>query len=150
MILSQDDARALSNKILALSKADSCIVTISGSEERYLRYAQNMATTAGSPSSLDIAVESHFGLRSGSASASDTDDDSLANLVAQSEQIARLAPENPEFMPPVGPQTYVAGSAFAPATQAATSDGMAAEVKRQASISTTIVIDEVNHVDDEA
>ncbi len=92
MILSQDDARALTTKILALSKADSCCVSISGSEERYLRYAQNMATTAGSPSSLDITVESHFGQRSGSATGSDLDDDSLAALVAQSEQIARLAP----------------------------------------------------------
>ena len=129
MILSQDDARALSNKILALSKADSCIVQISGSEERYLRYAQNMATTAGSPSSLDITVESHFGQRSGSATGSDTDDDSLAALVAQSEQIAKLAPENPEFMPPIGPQKYGAGSAFSPITQTTTSDQLASAVQ---------------------
>ncbi len=129
MILSQDDARALTAKILALSKADSCCVSISGSEERYLRYAQNMATTAGSPSSLDLTVESHFGLRTGSASDTDLDDDSLAALVAQSEEIAKLAPENPEFMPPVGPQKYVAGTAFSAATQATTSDALAAAVK---------------------
>ena len=129
MILSQDDARALTTKILAFSKADSCCVSISGSEERYLRYAQNMATTAGSPSSLDVAVESHFGLRPGSASGTDLDDDSLAKLVAQSEQIAKLAPENPEFMPPIGPQKYVAGTAFSATTQTTTSDTLAAAVK---------------------
>jgi predicted Zn-dependent protease len=129
VILSQDDAQALTKKILALSKADSCCVSISGSEERYLRYAQNMATTAGSPSSLDVTVESHFGLRSGSATGSDTDDDSLAALVAQSEHIAKLAPENPEFMPPIGPQKYVTGTAFSPVTQAATSDMLATAVK---------------------
>jgi predicted Zn-dependent protease len=129
MILGQDDCRALANKILALSKADSCCVSISGSEERYVRFAQNMATTAGSPSSLDITVESHFGLRSGSASGTDLDDDSLAQLVAQAEQVAKLAPENPEFMPPIGPQQYVAGTAFSAATQSATSDQLAAAVK---------------------
>ena len=129
MILSQDDARALNNKILALSKADSCCISISGSEERYLRYAQNMATTAGSPSSLDVTVESHVGLRSGSASGTDVDDDSLAKLVAQAEQTAKLAPENPEFMPPIGPQKYVTGTAFSAATQAATSDMLASAVK---------------------
>jgi predicted Zn-dependent protease len=129
VILSQDDARALTTKILALSKADSCCVSLDGSEERYVRYAQNMATTAGSPSSFDITVESHFGLRSGSATGSDLDDDSLAQLVAQSEQIARLAPENHEFMPPIGPQQYVAGTAFSAATQAATSDMLAGAVK---------------------
>ena len=58
---------AITNKLLALSKADSCLVTISGSEERHVRFAQNMATTNGSPSALDLSVESHFGLRSGSA-----------------------------------------------------------------------------------
>jgi len=129
VILSQDDARALVKKILALSKADSCCISMDGSEERYLRYAQNMATTAGSPSSLEVTIESHFGLRSGSATGSDLDDDSLAALVAQSEQIAKLAPENPEFMPPIGPQKYVTGTAFSQATQNATSDMLAAAAK---------------------
>ena len=41
-----------------------------------------MATTNGSPSSLDISVESHFGKRSGSASGTDLSDDALAALVA--------------------------------------------------------------------
>jgi predicted Zn-dependent protease len=129
VILSQDDARALTQKILALSKADSCCVSIGGSEERYVRYAQNMATTAGSPGGLDVSVESHFGLRSGSATGNDLDDDSLAQLVAQSEQIAKLAPENPEFMPPIGQQQYVAGTSFSAATDTATSDMLAAAVK---------------------
>ncbi len=129
MILSRDDAQSLTKKILGMSKAESCCVSISGSEERYLRSAQNMATAAGSPSSLDISVESHFGLRTGTASGSDLDDDSLAKLVSQSEQIAKLAPENPEFMPPIGPQDYVAGTGFCAATQSVTSDMMAAAVK---------------------
>ena len=61
MILNEADTQALTNKIMALSKADSCIVTIGGSEDRHIRFAQNMATTNGSPSSLDISIESHFG-----------------------------------------------------------------------------------------
>jgi predicted Zn-dependent protease len=129
VILSQDDARAITNKVLALSKADSCLVTISGSEERYVRFAQNMATTNGSPSSLDIAVESHFGQRSGAASGTDLTDDALAALVAESEKVAKLAPENPEFMPPIGPQKYVTGSGFSPVTQATTSEALANAMK---------------------
>ena len=125
MILSEADAQSISNKILALSKADSCIVTIGGSEDRHVRFAQNMATTNGSPSSLDIAVESHFGKRSGSASGTDLNDDALAALVSASESTAKLAPENPEFMPPIGPQTYAPCSAFCAATQATTSAMMA-------------------------
>ncbi len=129
MILSEADARSITNKILALSKADSCIVTLDGSEDRHIRFAQNMATTNGSPSSLDIAVESHFGKKSGSAAGTDLSDDALAALVAASENTAKLAPENPEFMPPIGPQKYTTGSSFSTATQMTTSDMLAAAIQ---------------------
>jgi predicted Zn-dependent protease len=129
VILSEADAQGISNKILALSKADSCIVTLGGSEERHIRFAQDMATTSGSPRSLDISVESHFGLKSGSASGTDISDDALAALVAASESTAKLAPDNPESMPPIGPQTYPAGSGFATNTQMATSEMLAGAIQ---------------------
>lgn len=129
MILSQADAQSITNKILGFSKAESCIVTLSGSEERHVRFAQDMATTNGAPSSLDISVESHFGLKSGAAAGTDLGDDALAALVAASENTAKLAPDNPEFMPPIGPQTYAAGTAFSTNTQAATSNMLAAAIQ---------------------
>ena len=126
--LCQDDAKAITNKVLALSKADSCIVSLDSTEERHVRFAQNMATTNGSPSSLDINIESHFGKRSGSASGTDLSDDALAALVAASEDIAKRAPENPEFMPPIGPQKYPDSTSFSTATQTTTSDMLAAAI----------------------
>ncbi|MCE0482863.1 MAG: TldD/PmbA family protein [Methylacidiphilales bacterium] len=125
MILGETEARDLTKKVLALSKADSCIVTISGGEDRHIRFAQNMATTNGAPSDIGIGVESHFGKRSGSASTTDLSDDALASLVEASEATAKLAPENPEFMPPLGPQRYATGTAFSSATQATTSEMLA-------------------------
>ena len=129
MILSEADAKSLSDKILAMSKAESCIVTIGGTEERHVRFAQNMATTNGSPSSIEVGVESHFGKKSGSASGTDLSDDALAALVAASENTAKLAPANPEFMPPIGPQKYPAGTAFSSNTQATTSAMMASAIQ---------------------
>jgi predicted Zn-dependent protease len=129
VILSEANARSITNKILALSKADSCIVTLDGTEDRHIRFAQNMATTNGSPSSLDIAIESHFGKKSGSAAGTDLSDDALAALVAASENTAKLAPENPEFMPPIGPQKYTTGSSFSTATQMTTSDMLASAIQ---------------------
>ena len=128
MILSEADVQAITNKVVALSKADSCLVSIGGSESRHVRFAQNMATTNGSPGSIDISVESHFGKKSGSASGTDISDTALATLVAASESTARLAPENPEFMPPIGPQKYPASTTFSPATQATTSSMLAAAI----------------------
>jgi len=128
VILTEADALSITQKALALSKADSCIVTIDGSEERHVRFAQNMATTNGSPSGIEINVESHFGKKSGSTSGTDLSDDALAALVAASESTAKLAPENPEFMPPIGPQKYPAGTAFSQATQSTTSDMLAGAI----------------------
>ena len=128
MILNQADAQALTQKILGFSKADGCSVSISGSEGRHVRYAQNMATTNGAPSDIQVSVTSNFGKQSGSASGTDLNDDALAALVAASERTAQLAPENPEFMPPLGPQTYGPGSAFANATASATSAMLATAV----------------------
>jgi predicted Zn-dependent protease len=88
-----------------------------------------MATTNGAPGDIEVSVESHFGKQSGSVSGSDLGDGALAALVADSEKIARLAPENPEFLPPLGPQTYAAGTGFSPATQAATSAMLASAVQ---------------------
>jgi predicted Zn-dependent protease len=88
-----------------------------------------MATTNGAPSSIEVSVESHFGKRSGSSTGTDLTDDALAALVAASEKTARLAPENPEFMPPIGPQKYPVCTAFSPATQAATSAMLAAAIQ---------------------
>jgi len=129
VILSEADAQGITNKILSYSKADSCIVTIGGSEDRHVRFAQNMATTNGSPSSLEVGVESHFGKRSGSSSTTDLSDSALAALVAAAEKTAKLAPENPEFMPPVGPQTYVTGTGFSTTTAGTNSDMLAAAIR---------------------
>jgi predicted Zn-dependent protease len=114
------DAQALAQKVIGMSQADSCTVSIDGGEGKHIRFAQNRATTSGAPNSLGISVESHFGKRSGSASGIDLSDDGLAQLVRAAEDIARRAPENPEFMPPLGPQTYGPGTSFADATQNAT------------------------------
>ncbi len=129
MILSEAETRELTGRIIGLSQADSCLVSIGGHERRHIRYAQNMATTSGAPSGISIGIESHFGKRSGSASGNALDDVSLRALVAASEATARRAPENPEFLPPPGPQKYPAGSAFFPATQEASPAQLAATVQ---------------------
>lgn len=129
MILTEADARAVSKKVFDRSGAESCVVSISGGEGRHIRFAQNMATTSGSPSDLSISVESHFGKRSGSASGTDLSDDGIAALVAASEDVARRAPENPEFMPPLGGQLYAPGSDYAEATRRATSNQLAAAIE---------------------
>src|SRR5260221_4290555 len=101
MILSEADARDITKKIMGLSKAESCLVSISGYEDRHIRFAQNMATTNGSPRGIEVSVESHFGKRSGAAAGTDLIADAPAAIGAASENTARLAPGNPQVIAPV-------------------------------------------------
>jgi predicted Zn-dependent protease len=116
MIISEAEAKRITKKVLSLSKADSCVATLSGHERGNIRFALNSATTSGFQDGLRLSVESNFGKRSGSASTNEFDDAAIEAAVRKSEQIARLAPENPEFLPPLGPQEYLKSQAHFAAT----------------------------------
>ncbi len=106
MLLSPGEAKSIADQLLARSKAETCTVTISGGTSANVRFAQNNATTNGETSTLSVSIRSSFGKRSGAASVSSLDDAAIARAQSRSEEIARLSPENPEFLPPLGPQNY--------------------------------------------
>jgi predicted Zn-dependent protease len=105
-ILTQEEAKALLTKVLSYSKADECEVNISGSDGGNIRYARNSVNTSGGISRTSLVVSSAFGKKSGVATVNEYDDASLEKAVRRSEELARLAPENPEYMGMLGPQTY--------------------------------------------
>ncbi len=51
-------------------------------------------------------MQSSFGKKSGTATINEFDDASLEKVVRRAEELARLAPENPEYVPFLGPQKY--------------------------------------------
>ena len=115
-LLSKDDARALLEKVLSFSQADACEANLNGSNGGNIRYARNTVTTAGAQSDLTLIVQSSFGKKSGIATINELDEASLEKVVRRAEELARLAPENPEFMPPLGPQEYVETPTYVEAT----------------------------------
>src|SRR3954447_1710096 len=119
-ILNKEQAQALLKKVLAYSKADECEVSLNGSEGGNIRYARNSVSTSGEISTLGLAVTSSFGKKSGSATINEFDDASLEKVVRRAEELAQLAPENPEYMPLLGPQTFKESKSFIPGTAAVT------------------------------
>ncbi|MXV17950.1 TldD/PmbA family protein [Hufsiella ginkgonis] len=105
-ILTKEEARALMQKVLSYSKADECEVNLSGSDGGNIRYARNSVSTSGGTSSGSLVVQSSFGKKVGVATINEFDDASLEKVVRRAEELARLAPENPEFMKNLGAQTY--------------------------------------------
>ena len=107
--MTREQARALIDRALKLSRADGIQVNITAGEEKNIRFADNRITTSGSASDVSLRVSSRFGNRGASASGNDLSDAGLEQLVRRAETLARIAPENPEMMPLLGPQTYEKG-----------------------------------------
>ncbi|WP_293295542.1 TldD/PmbA family protein [Allomuricauda sp.] len=105
-IYTELEAKNILEKALSFSKADACEINLSGSNSGNIRYARNTVSTAGYRSSQSLVVQSSFGKKVGTATIDEFDDASLEKVVRRAEELARLSPENPEFMPPLGPQEY--------------------------------------------
>jgi len=115
-ILNKEEAQALLKKVLSYSKADECEVNLNGSVGGNIRYARNAVSTSGGISSSQLVVSSSYGKKSGVATINEFDDASLEKVVRRSEELARLAPENPEYVPFLGPQQYGESKTFVQAT----------------------------------
>ncbi len=115
-ILTKDEARALMQKVLSYSKADECEVNLNGTERGNIRYARNSVSTSGKVYQSQLVVSSAYGKKLGIATINEFDDASLEKVVRRSEELAHLAPENPEYVPFLGPQTYAEPITFVKTT----------------------------------
>jgi predicted Zn-dependent protease len=111
-IFTEAEAKTILDKVIKLSKADECTATLTGSTNGNVRFALNNVTTSGIVDNIDLAVQVAFGKRVGTATINSFDDASLERVVRRAEDLARLAPENPEFLPAIPKQTYKATPTF--------------------------------------
>ncbi|WP_147652379.1 TldD/PmbA family protein [Vulcaniibacterium gelatinicum] len=119
-IFTEAEAKAILEKVVGLSKADECTATLSGTVDGNVRFALNNVTTSGVVDNVELAVQVAFGKRVGTATINSFDDASLERVVRRAEDLARLAPENPEFMPAIGKQAYKPTPTFDAGTAAIT------------------------------
>lgn len=103
---SADEALALIDAVLGESAADSAFVSFSVGDEALSRFSENQMTQNLSRTHLRLTVTSSFGQRSGSSATTDLDWDALRKTLRRSEDLARIAPVDPEWVPPLPPQTY--------------------------------------------
>jgi predicted Zn-dependent protease len=100
-ILTSLDLETLSKKVVGFSKSEWCEVSVNSAHTAHLRYAANMATTSGSSVDTTVHITCANGKKSGSVSTNDLTDDGLSRAVKRAEEIASLAPDNEELMPPL-------------------------------------------------
>lgn len=117
-IYTEQQAKAILDKVIALSTADECTATLEGSIDGNIRFALNNVSTSGVVQSTSLMVQVAFGKRVGSASINEFDDAALERVVRRAEDLARLAPENPEFLPAIGKQDYTPSDTWSESTAA--------------------------------
>ena len=105
-VMTREQSEALIQRVVKMSKADEIQVNIGGGYQANVRFADNRISTAGSTSQATVNVQSSFGAKHAVVSTNDFTDAGLERAVRQSEALAKLAPDDPEAMPALGPQTY--------------------------------------------
>jgi predicted Zn-dependent protease len=128
-MLTRDEAEKLAQKVLGLSTFPDCQLVISSSEQAYTRFANNGITTASFNRRHTVSITVTRDSKTGSTGVNDLDDASLKAAVKKAEELAAIAPPNPERLPPVGPQKFPKVNDFDEKTADARSPEMIPHVK---------------------
>ena len=91
---------------IAQSQADGIFVSLSASETALSRFSENQISQNVRKNTFSLTVTSYFGKRSASASTTETDREAIAQTVKRAESLARIAPEDPEWVELLPQQTY--------------------------------------------
>ncbi len=111
-IMTEQQAREILEKVVKLSTADECVAGLGGGTTGNIRFALNQVSTSGVVDNANLAVTVAYGKKTGTATTNAFDDAALARVVKAAEDLAKLAPENPEFMPAIEKQEYKATNTF--------------------------------------
>ncbi|HEV2146708.1 MAG TPA: TldD/PmbA family protein [Longimicrobiaceae bacterium] len=124
----RQEAEALATKVLGMSKADEVRVNINSGVTGNTRFAQNQVSTAGDTRDATLTVTTAWGKQVASATTNRFDDASLRQVVETAERLARLVPEDPEYLGELGPQQYPATPGYFESTANLTPEERAAAV----------------------
>ena len=120
MILSESESRSIIKRALSFSSADEIRVNLSGGRSGNTRFALNSITTSGDEDTLNVQVLAYFGKQHATSSGTEFTDDALQKIVRTAEEAARFAPEDPEYVPELQPQTYLPINPYFSSTAAMT------------------------------
>ena len=104
--LTQSEALSLIEFAIAKSQADGIFVSISASENALSRFSENQISQNVSKKTFSLTVTSYFGQRSASASTTELDQDEIALTVKRAEDLASIAPADPEWVELLSEQVY--------------------------------------------
>ncbi|MFI5144801.1 MAG: TldD/PmbA family protein [Ignavibacteria bacterium] len=117
MLLNKSESKKILLKVKEYSKADSFETALYGFNTNNLRFALNSISTDGFSDGLNLRITSNFGKKSGSVSINKVDDTQIKKAVEDSENIAKLSPDNQEYMPPLDGQKFKEAKNYSKSTE---------------------------------
>ena len=116
MLLSEQEVKTLTDKILSMVTADDATANVGSNKQAHLRFAGNNVLTSGTREGRSANVAVWIGGRRGSASTNDLDEASLKEMVTRAETIAKTAPVDREYLPTLSKQAYKPVSGYVEST----------------------------------
>jgi predicted Zn-dependent protease len=105
-LISSDQAFDLMELIFKQSEAEGVSVSLNTSESALSRFSENQITQNLNKKLFKLTITSYFGKKSASCSTTEMGDDAIKETLKRSEELARFAPEDPEWIPLLEPQNY--------------------------------------------
>ena len=103
-VISRADAQRVIESVIRLSKADAVQIVVRSSRTRNVRFAANQLSTAGVVEDTTLVVMSYSGKKHSAVTTNDLSPESLERTVRKAEAIAKLAPDDIDMLPVLGPQ----------------------------------------------
>src|SRR4030095_1380319 len=116
MLPSEKEAKSICDKLLSYARADDAVVNIESEVRSHLRFAGNAFTTNGQRDDTNINVTVWIEKKRGAASTNESSNAALKTVVEEAQRLARLSPEDREYLPTLGPQSYKPVTGYAEAT----------------------------------
>ena len=104
--ISPQEALASIDFAIVQSQADGVFISLSASETALSRFSENQISQNVRKNTFSLTVTSYFGKRSASASTTELDRFAIAQTVKRAEDMASIAPEDPEWVELLPEQTY--------------------------------------------
>ncbi len=106
MLLTKEETKKLTDKILSYVTADDAEVSVSSERYSHLRFARNAFLTSGNTIELGANITVWIKGKRGSSSTSSFDDESLKALVEEAEAVAKISPVDSQYLPTLEMQEY--------------------------------------------
>ena len=118
LMYSREEIKALTDKVLDMTKADGVDVSFDGSERSARRWANSSITVNLVQYDQQLTVTVRHGEKQGAASTREFDDESLKAMIDEAQETAAQARDNANLPPLVkGPRDYITVDAVAQKTR---------------------------------